>query len=156
MNAHALCTDATGSVGGVKMKRGPVTEYGTSRKKKKGKGYLTAAATAPPAEKRDTAPDICPSILNPKSRRINWALGEALDKLTKAVRDWNATTGSSLDNKKVKVSLRTYDVAVKIPYSTLQYYACDDNTKRKQLFLLMGRHPLLKHRSQDFVRNVLT
>jgi hypothetical protein len=54
LNAHALCTDDIGIVGGVKRKIGPVHGDGASRKNNKGKVYATAAATPPTAEKRHT------------------------------------------------------------------------------------------------------
>jgi hypothetical protein len=121
-DAHVLCTDAIGIVGGVKRKRGPVLGDGASRKKKKVKGYTVATATAPPAEKRHIEPNVCPSTLKPKSRRINWELGEALDGPINAVHDWDAATDSSLDDNKVKVSLWTYAVAVRFE-NILHYIA---------------------------------
>jgi hypothetical protein len=110
---------------------------GARRKKNKGKEYATDASTAPPAEKRHKEPDVCPGTLKPKLRWINWALGEALDKLTKVVHDWDDVNGSLFDNKKVKFSLRTYAVAVNIPCCSSRTSRC--SMRRGRSAILRGR-----------------
>ena len=145
---HALFSDSIEVARSRKKKRGPVPRLSPSDRTKKSKAY-TAHQLAPETIDQGT-PDVCPSILKPeaKVKRTNWAQGEPLRRLTKAVQDWDGATTD-------KVSLRSYAVSVDIHFVTLQHYACEDKNKRKKLGSTMRRKPLLNSRDQYFVRNVL-
>jgi hypothetical protein len=69
LNAHARCTDTISFAGGVERKRGLVHGHSASQKKKKGKGYATAAAIdLGGAEKIKSESEVCRSTLKPKAR----------------------------------------------------------------------------------------
>jgi hypothetical protein len=80
--AHALCTDDVGVIVSGRKKRGPVP--GAARKKK----TKTAAVVGDGG-----LDELCPSLLKPaaKVQRVNWGVGEPLQRLTEAVKDWDSS-----------------------------------------------------------------
>jgi hypothetical protein len=145
--AHALCTDDVGVIVSGRKKRGPVPGA-ASKKKTKTK---TAAVVGDGG-----LDELCPSLLKPaaKVQRVNWRVGEPLQRLTDAVKDWDSSTGSALDTTGNKLSLRSFSIAVHISASTLMAYVRKEN-KRSSPGDSVGRPPLLTDRNQGFIRNVL-
>jgi hypothetical protein len=143
--SHALCTDDVGVIVSGRKKRGPVP--GAARKKK----TKTAAVVGDGG-----LYELCPSLLKPaaKVQRVNWVVGEPLQRLTEAVKDWDSSTGSALDTTGNKLILRSFSIAVGISASTLMAYVRKDN-KRSIPGDSVGRPPLLTDRNQGFIRNVL-
>jgi hypothetical protein len=144
--AHTLCTDDVGVIVSGRKKRGPVPGAASSKKMTK-----TAAVVGDGG-----LDELCPSILKPASKvqRANWGVGETLQRLTEAVKDWDSSTGSALDTTGNKLSLRSFSIAAGISASTLMEYVHMDN-KRSSPGDSVGRPPLLTARNQDFIRNFL-
>ena len=88
---------------------------------------LAAPSTAPVFGKKAAA-----QLVGVKLERINWGVGEDLERMTKAVDDWDAKSGPFLENYK-SMSLRDYAAAVNIPHQTLARYTCKDVGKRQKL-----------------------
>jgi hypothetical protein len=146
LKSHALCTDYVGVIVSGRKKIGPVP--GAARKKK----TKTAAIVG------DGGLDgLCPSLLKTvaKVQCVNWGAGELLQRLTEAVKDWDSSTGSTLDTIGKKLSLRSFAIAVGISASTLMAYVRKDN-KRSNPGDSAGRPPLLTARNQGFIRNVVS
>ena len=109
-----------------------------------------ALSTAPVFGKKAAA-----ELIGVKLERINWGVGEGLERMTKAVNDWDAKSGPFLEENKL-MSIREYAAAVEIPHQTLARYACKDAGKRRQLSSSVGRKPLfdpdLEHFAVDVIR----
>jgi hypothetical protein len=136
--AHALCTDDVGVIVSGRKKRGPVPV--AARKKK----TETAAVVGD-----GVLDELCPSILKPaaKVQCVNWGVGEHLQRLTEAVKDWDSSTGSALDTTGNNLSLQSFSIAVGISASTLMAYVRKDR-KRSSPGDSVGRPPLLTARTK--------
>jgi hypothetical protein len=131
--AHALCTDDVGVIVSGRKKRGSF--LGAARKKK----TKTAAIVGDGG-----LDELCPSVLKPEAKvqRVNWGAGEPLQRLTDEVKDWDSSTGSTLDIIGNKLSLSSFAIPVGISASTLMAYVRKDN-KRSNPGDSAGRPPLL-------------
>jgi hypothetical protein len=86
--------------------------------------------------------------------RVNWSKGEPLQRLTKAVADWDGKTGTILEEDK-EMKLKPYAKLVGIPFETLKKY-CDKDTKaRRALGTHVGKHPLFVAEEEQFVVDVI-
>jgi hypothetical protein len=68
-------------------------------------------ASAPIPPKKSTAP------------RSNWGKGEGLQKMTKAVQEWNEKSGRYFESNGEDRSLRVFANVVGIPYDSFKKYA---------------------------------
>ena len=109
----------------------------------------SAAASVRPMGKRDAA-----EMVGAKLRRTNWSHGEALERLTKAVEDWDAKSFSHLPEVP-KMTLTRYADLVGIPYPTLAHYCCEDRGKRKQLGKSVGKPSLFSDEEKQFAVDVI-
>ena len=118
------------------------------------------AGTAPPAESQSATPMHRPSessasssapsssslgkramataIQGAKLKRINWGKGEPLERLTKAVEDWDAKTGPHFEADKT-MSLLQYSNLVGIHYQTLSDYASRSSASLSRINLVCWR-----------------
>ena len=71
-------------------------------------------------------------LLGVQLKRTNWSHGEPLERMTKAVADWDAKTGPHLEQE-TKMPLSRYAGLVGIEYQSLNKYACKDLGKRQKL-----------------------
>jgi hypothetical protein len=121
--AHALCTDDVGIIVSGRKKRGLVP--GAARKKKTKTNTKTASIVGGGGME-----ELFPSLLKPaKVQHVNWGAGEPLQRLTDAVKDWDSSTGITLDTICHNLSLRSFDIYVGIYASTLMAYVRKDNNR---------------------------
>ena len=125
--------------------------------KKRGRKPAEPAEEQPAAAQTPAAPSPAPAppsatstafgkraaaaLLGTKLERTNWGQGEALQRLSTAIKDWDAKSGEHLELDE-KLSMRSYAELVKIPYPTFRDYACADVGKRKQLGSSVGAKSL--------------
>jgi hypothetical protein len=90
-----------------------------------------------------------------KATRVNWSVGEPLERLTKAVADYDNKTGTWNDEE--GMSLRRFAKLVGIPIGTLSKYICEDKGKRLPLGSCVGPNmpQQLDKDSQQFVVDVM-
>ena len=94
------------------------------------------------------------AMVGAKLKRINCGVGEPLVKLTKAVSEWDAKTGTILEVDK-KMQLKRYAELVAIPYQTLVKYCRSVLSKRHVIGKSVGARPLFKEKEQQFVVDVI-
>ena len=69
-----------------------------------------------------------------KKARANYSSGEALEKLTTAVNEWNAGTGRALDsNGEKRRGLAKFSNLFGIPFDTFREYVHPDPKKRREV-----------------------
>jgi hypothetical protein len=74
-----------------------------------------------------------------KNKRINWSLPENIERMRKAVEDWDGEKGDRIDAKTGKLlSLGAFSKKVGIPQATLARYVCKDKSKRKNIGCHVG------------------
>ena len=78
------------------------------------------------------------AIQGAKLKRINWGKGEPLERLTKAVEDWDAKTGPHFEADKT-MSLLQYSKLVGIHYQTLSDYASRSSASLSRINLVCWR-----------------
>jgi hypothetical protein len=78
------------------------------------------------ASKRKTPPSNVPKV---KKARANYSSGEALEKLTEAVNEWNSGTGRALDSNGEKRGLVQFLNIFGIPFDTFRKYVPPDPEK---------------------------
>ena len=93
-------------------------------------------------------------MLGVKLTRVNWGKGAGLERMTKAVEDWDSKTGPFLEDEKT-MSLPRYAVLVNIPFPTLAGYVRPDLDKRKDLGMSAGKRPLFSEDEQTFGVDVI-
>ena len=130
--------------------------------KKRGRQAATpspAEAVEPPTLPEASEPKLgmraAADMVGVKLKRINWGKGAALERLTKAVHDWDNKTGAHLEDDPDNVSLLRYAKLVDIPYNTLFAYAKMDTSSRKQLGISAGKQPLFNKEDQQFAVDVV-
>jgi hypothetical protein len=92
------------------------------------------------------------SVLHVRAK-VNYSEGEPLQRLTKAISDWDGKTGTFLEEKDMLLS--RFAQLVQIPYATLVPYVCKDKSKRKAVGCCVGPTSLLDGESQQFVVDVM-
>ena len=122
-----------------------------------------ASSSPPPATSEPGAASSSSSILGKRAaatlvgtklKRTNWSTGEHLERLTKAVENWDAKTGEFLTQDPT-LSLIKYAELAGISYQTLAAYACKDVGKRKALGKSVGKKPLFGAAEQQFSVDVI-
>eukprot|EP00966_Prymnesium_polylepis_P152788 3529223-Prymnesium_polylepis.1 len=88
-----------------------------------------------------------------KAERINWGKGEALEKISTAVADFDGKTGAWLSED--SMTFTRFCQIVDIPYPTLAPYVCKDKSKRKVLGCSVGRKALVPPDTEQFAVDVL-
>ena len=94
------------------------------------------------------------AMLGTKLNRTNWGKGKELERMTRAVSDWDAKTGEHLEAEQ-NMLLTRYAGLVGIPYDTFRQYCCEDKSKRKELGTSAGKKPLFDGEQQQFAVDVL-
>ena len=89
-----------------------------------------------------------------KLKRINWSAPEHMDRLRKAVEDWDDKAGEWL-SLNPNMSFHLYCSCVGIPKGTLHDYAHPDESKRKPIGVSVGRPQLIDSETQAFAIDVL-
>lgn len=93
-------------------------------------------------------------MVGTKLKRTNWGRGEPLERLTKAVEDWDAKSGLYLTEKPAML-MPEYAKCVGIPYETLSSYCCKDVGKRKELGKSVGKQTLFNTEEEQFAVDVV-
>ena len=93
-------------------------------------------------------------IAGAKLRRINWGEGDALLRMQTAVNNWDAKSGTILQDAK-EMPLKDYAARVGIPYPTLQKYCNRDEGKRTVLGSSVGTASLFSDEQQQFAVDVI-
>jgi hypothetical protein len=93
--------------------------------------------------------------LNLKKAQANYSPGEALEKLTTAVNEWNAGTGRALDSNGEKRGLVKFSNLFGIPFDTFRKYVHPDPEKRREVGRSSGRPSLLTKGNQGFILDAL-
>ena len=114
-----------------------------------GREVEAVATGAPSLGKRAAA-----TLIGTNLKRTNWGKGEALQRMTEAVTDWDGKTGTFLVANPT-MALKQYAKCVNIPYQTLVDYCSADKDKRKLLGSSVGKPPLFSVEDQQFAVDVI-
>lgn len=88
--------------------------------------------------------------------RTNWSKGENLERLQKAVQDWDTKSGLYVQaNMGVEPSARRYAKVVGIPFATLSRYIRSDVERRQKLGSSVGPRPLISLSEEQFVVDLI-
>eukprot|EP00978_Attheya_sp_CCMP212_P031046 scaffold116016_cov35-Attheya_sp.AAC.1 len=88
---------------------------------------------------------------------FNWGKGEGLQKMTKAVQEWNEKSGRYFHLNGEDHSLNVFANVVGISYDSFKKYVCSSSAKSKrELGKQGGKRSLLDANSQRFIADVIT
>jgi hypothetical protein len=147
----------------------PINKRGRPRKRKKGNlaSDEVIIAKTPPSNtkpmKRPAGEVMTANWVNPKKKkttvatRTNWGKGEPLERITKAVNEWNDKTGQYWDSNGEARLLRAFSSVVNIPYDTFKKYVPSSGaTSKRELGKSAGRPSLMNPDDQRFVADIVT
>ena len=84
----------------------------------------------------------------PKARRMSYAKGEGLQKMTEALAAWDQEL---LKPKESRMSIHAFAKEFKIPFTTLQMHVTTDESKRIKLGNGVGRKCIIGAEQQDAI-----
>lgn len=125
-----------------KHKRGPVPKPKPPPSKPSAKPPPTAKAPPEASEKKLV------------QKRVNWAKGEAKERLETAVNAWLSDGPSTFDDNGEKYSQKQFANVSKITYETFRKYTAANPEKRREISKSVGRSALLPEDDQCFVADI--
>ena len=139
-------------------KRGRPAAAVTSMPKIPEKSVPLHAQPLPGAPPKSLGKRAAATMVGATLKRTNWGKGDALERMSKAVSDWEAKAGPILDAYKdlhlSDMPLIEYAQSVQIPYETLQKYVTT-NGKRRELGKSVGAKPLFDKDLQGWAVDVI-
>jgi hypothetical protein len=90
-----------------------------------------------------------------KLPRINWGIGENLEKISRAHEEWISKIGRYLDSNGEARSLKEFSFEVGIPYNTFKKYVSKDGLKRREVGKSVGNPSKVSLDTQNVIVDTL-